>query len=185
MESTTKVVTGKVRFCYVNVFEPRESSEGETPKYSVCILIPKDDTATIDKINKAIEAAKRAGQSRLADNKGRIPSNIRLPLRDGDADRPDDPAYENMMFLNANTIRKPAIVDKNLNPILEREEFYSGCWGHASINFFAYNTSNSKGIGVGLLALQKTKDDEPLSGAYTNVEEDFGGIKDDDDDDLG
>lgn len=182
METTTKVVTGKVRFCYVNVFEPKASNEGETPKYSVCILIPKSDAVTLNKIQKAIEAAKSLGKAKLADKTGRIPATIRMPLRDGDEDRPDDPAFSDMMFLNANTTRRPPVVDKNLNQILDTDELYSGCWGHASINFFAYNVDKSKGIGTGLLALQKTKDDEPLSGAYTSVEEDFGGLNDDDDD---
>ena len=56
MENSTKVVTGKVRFCYVNVFEPTVMNEGDTPKYNICILIPKGDAKTLDKINKAIEA---------------------------------------------------------------------------------------------------------------------------------
>ena len=82
--NSTKVVTGKVRFFYVNVFEPTAMNEGDTPKYNICVLIPKSDTATIDKIKKAIEAAKEAGKAKLADKNGRIPANLKLPLRDGD-----------------------------------------------------------------------------------------------------
>ena len=63
--NSTKVVTGKVRFCYVNVFEPTAMNEGDTPKYNICVLIPKSDTATIDKIKKAVEAAKEAGYATL------------------------------------------------------------------------------------------------------------------------
>ena len=101
MENSTKVVTGKVRFCYVNVFEPTAMNEGDTPKYNICILIPKDDAKTIEKINKAIEAAKQAGKAKLADKNGKIPSNLKLPLRDGDDERGDDPAFEGMYFINA------------------------------------------------------------------------------------
>ena len=139
MENSTKVVTGKVRFCYVNVFEPTAMNEGDTPKYNICILIPKDDAKTLEKINKAIEAAKQAGKAKLADKNGKIPSNLKLPLRDGDDERSDDPAFEGMYFINANSQRKPSIVDKDLNPIMEKEEFYSGCYGRASINFYAFN----------------------------------------------
>lgn len=170
---STKVVTGKVRFCYVNVFEPTAMDNSATPKYNICIIIPKSDTATVDKINKAIEAAKQAGKAKLADKNGKIPANIKLPLRDGDIDRADDPAFENSWFINANTLRRPSIVDRNLSPIIEREDFYSGCYGRASINFYAFNVS-SKGIAAGLNNLQKLEDGEPLTGGST-ADEDFGG----------
>lgn len=171
--NSTKVVTGKVRFCYVNVFEPTAMNEGDTPKYNICILIPKSDTATIDKIKKAIEAAKEAGKSKLADKNGRIPANLKLPLRDGDEERPDDPAFEDRYFINANSMRQPSIVDRSLNPIMSRDEFYSGCYGRASINFYAFNVS-SKGIATGLNNLQKLEDGEMLAGGST-AGEDFGG----------
>ena len=173
--NSTKVVTGKVRFCYVNVFEPTAMNEGDTPKYNVCILISKGDKATLDKISKAIAAAKEAGKAKLANKNGQLPADaaLKLPLRDGDAERPDDPAFESCYFINANSNRKPSIVDRDLNPIMEKEEFYSGCYGRASINFYAFNVS-SKGIAAGLNNLQKLEDGEMLAGGST-AEEDFGG----------
>lgn len=170
---STKVITGKVRFCYCNVFEATAMNEGETPKYNICILIPKTDTTTLNKINKAIEAAKELGKSKIADKKGNIPANIKLPLRDGDTDRADDPAFEGTYFINASSLRKPAIVDKDLDPILDKSEFYAGCYGRASINFYAFNVQ-SKGIACGLNNLQKLADGEPLAGG-SSAEEDFGG----------
>lgn len=172
-ENSTKVVTGKVRFCYVNVFEPTALNDGDTPKYNICILIPKSDTKTLSAIRNAIEAAKTVGKPKLADKNGKIPSTIKLPLRDGDEERSDDPAYEGMMFINANSTRKPTVVDKDLNPIMSQEEFYSGCYGRASINFYAFNVQ-SKGIAAGLQNLQKLEDGEMLAGGST-AEEDFGG----------
>lgn len=179
-ENSTKVVTGKVRFCYVNVFEPTALNDGDTPKYNICILIPKSDTKTLEAIRNAVEAAKIAGKSKLADKNGKIPSTIKLPLRDGDEERSDDPAYEDMMFINANSTRKPTVVDKDLNPIMSQEEFYSGCYGRASINFYAFNVQ-SKGIAAGLQNLQKLEDGEMLAGGST-AEEDFGGENQWDDD---
>ncbi len=173
MENSTKVITGKVRFCYASVFEPQTMNDGDTPKYSVCVLIPKSDTKTLDKVKKAIEAAKIAGKAKIADKNGKIPSTLKMPLRDGDEERSDDPAYEGMMFINASSVRKPTIVDKELNPIMSQDEFYSGCYGRASINFYAFNV-NSKGIAAGLNNLQKLDDGEPLSGGST-ADEDFGG----------
>lgn len=171
--NSTKVVTGLVRFCYVNVFEPRALNEGEQPKYGICILIPKSDQETIDKVNAAIEAAKVVGKAKIADKNGRIPGNIKTPLRDGDDERSDDPAFENCYFINANSVRKPGLVDKDLNPILSQDEFYSGCYGRASISFYAFNVQ-SKGIAASLNNLQKLKEGEMLAGG-ASAEEDFGG----------
>lgn len=171
--NSTSVVTGKVRFCYANVFEASAMNEGETAKYSVCVLIPKTDTKTIEKIEKAIEAAKQAGKAKLADKSGRIPSNIKTPLRDGDDERGDDPAFEGMYFLNASSTRKPGIVNKDLEPIMSKDEFYSGCYGRASLSFYAFNVQ-SKGIACGLNNLQKLEDGETLAGG-SSAEEDFGG----------
>jgi hypothetical protein len=179
---TTKVVTGKVRFSYANVFEPKALNEGDTPKYSVCLLIPKSDTKTVDKIKKAIEAAKVAGKAVLADKNGKIPSTVKNPLRDGDDERGDDPAFEGMYFINANSHRKPSIVGKDLEPIMSQEEFYSGCYGRASLNFYAYNVQ-SKGIAAGLNNLQKLEEGEPLAGGST-ASEDFGGENAWEDDDM-
>ena len=173
MEATSKVITGKVRFCYANVFEPTAMNEGETPKYSVCILIPKSDTTTLEKIKKAIEVAKEQGRGKIADKNGKIPANIKLPLRDGDVERDDDPNFEGCFFLNASSTRKPGIVDRSLEPIMSKDEFYSGCYGRAALNFYAYNV-NSKGIAAGLNNLQKLEDGEPLAGG-SSAEEDFGG----------
>lgn len=173
MENSTKVITGKVRFSYANVFEPTAMQDGQTPKYNVSIIISKSDTKTVEAIKKAIEAAKEAGKSKIADKNGKIPVNLKTPLHDGDEERPDDPAYENSYFVNANSERKPGIVDRDLNPIMSRDDFYSGCYGRASINFYAFNV-NSKGIACGLNNLQKLEDGERLAGG-SSAEEDFGG----------
>lgn len=180
--SSTKVVTGKIRFCYAHVFEPSAVNEGDDPKYSVCLLIPKEDEATLKKIENAVKAAIELGKSKLADKNGRVPSSIKLPLRDGDDERGDDPAFAGCYFINANSTRKPSIVDKDLNPIMSKDEFYSGCYGRASINFYAYNVQ-SKGIAAGLNNLQKLADGEPLAGG-SSAEDDFGGDNAYADDDL-
>lgn len=174
MENSTKVVTGKVRFCYANVFEPSSMEGSDALKYSVCVLISKDDTKTLEAIKKGIENAKAVGKTKIADKNGKIPAMLKLPLRDGDVEREDDPAFAGMMFINATSNRKPAIVDKDLNPVMSKEEFYSGCYGRASINFYAFNTNGNKGIAAGLQNLQKLEDGEMLAGGST-AEDDFGG----------
>lgn len=170
---STKVVTGKVRFSYVNIFRSRAFREGQDAKYSICLLIPKEDKAGVKKLRDAIEEAKREGISSKWG--GKVPKNLHLPLRDGDEERADEaPEYEGMWFLNANSTTKPGIVDKDLNEILDPDEVYSGCWGRASINFFAYDSNGNRGVGVGLNNIQKLKDGDRLGGARASAEDDFG-----------
>ena len=178
-----KVITGLVRLSYVNIFKSRAFHEGDDAKYSVCLLIPKSDKATLKKIKAAIEEATQEGISSKWG--GKRPANLRTPLRDGDEERAEEAEeYEGMYFLNATSNNKPGIVDKDLNEILDPEEVYSGCWGRASINFFPYDAKGNKGIGAGLNNIQKIKDGEPLGGARASAESDFGdGFKVDDDDD--
>lgn len=177
----TKVITGvNTRWSYVNAWEPK-SINGGAPKYSVSLIIPKSDTKTLEKIRAAIQAAYEEGQSKLKGNCRSIPalSALKTPLRDGDAERPDDEAYANSYFVNANSGTAPGIVDADRNPILERSEVYSGVYGRASINFYAFNSNGNKGIACGLNNLQKIRDGEPLGGK-SRAEDDFAEEDEDD-----
>ena len=170
----TKVITGvKTRWSYANVWEPK-SINGGAPKYSVSLIIPKSDTKTVTAVKNAIQAAYDEGQSKLKGNSKSVPalSAIKNPLRDGDAERPDDETYKDSYFINANSATAPGIVDAARQPILERSEVYSGVYGRASINFYAFNSNGNKGIACGLNNLQKISDGEPLGGK-TRAEDDF------------
>ena len=176
-----KVITGPdTRWSYANVWEAK-SINGGAPKFSVSLIIPKSDTATIAKIRAAIEAAYKEGEAKLKGNGRSVPalSVLKTPLRDGDTERPDDEAYANAYFVNANSATAPGIVDADRQPILDRSEVYSGVYGRASINFYAFNSNGNKGIACGLNNLQKIRDGEPLGGKsrpeddFAEEEEDF------------
>jgi hypothetical protein len=179
--TATKVVTDPVRLSYLHVFQPTSINEQSEKKYSVSIIVPKSNTKLVDKLNKAIKAALELGKPKWG---GKIPPNLKMPMRDGDIDRPDDEAYKGAYFINASSKTKPTCVDLQLNAILDANEMYSGCYGRVSINFYPFNSGGSKGIAAGLNNLQKTKDGEPLSGRPT-AEADFGdGYQGDDDEEL-
>ena len=176
-----KVITGpNTRWSYANVWEPK-SINGGTPKYSVSLIIPKSDTKTIAKIQAAIEAAYKEGEAKLKGNGRSVPalSVLKTPLRDGDTERPDDEAYADAYFINANSAAAPGIVDADRQPIIDRSEVYSGVYGRASINFYAFNSNGNKGIACGLNNLQKIKDGEPLGGK-SRAEDDFASEDEDD-----
>ena len=180
-----KVITGKdTRLSYAHVWEPA-SINGGKPKYSVCCMIPKSDSLTVDKIRQAIGAAYREGAGKLKGNGKSVPpmGAIHNPLRDGDAERPDDPDYAGMWFVNANTDRAPGIVGPDCSPILDRDEVYSGCYCRASLTFFAYNSNGNRGIACGLNNLQKVRDGERLGGRMS-AEAEFAGLDDEEEEDF-
>ena len=180
MKNPTKVITGpKTRWSYANVWQPK-SINGGTPKYSVSLIIPKSDTVTVNKIKAAIQAAYEEGESKLKGNGKSVPSlkAIKTPLRDGELERPDDEAYKNSYFVNANSTTAPGIVDADRQPIIDTSEVYSGVYGRASINFYAFNSNGNKGIACGLNNLQKISNGEPLGGR-SRAEDDFADEEDD------
>jgi hypothetical protein len=174
--NATKVVTGKVRLSYAHVWEPVSINDSK-PKYSVSLVIPKSDKETIKAINAAVDAAIEEGIAKFG---GKKPNKaaLKLPLRDGDTER-DDEVYKNCFFVNANSTTAPQIVDRSVQPILDREEVYSGCYARVSINFYAYNTNGNKGIACGLGNIQKIADGEPLGGR-TTAKDDFSSLEDED-----
>ena len=174
--NATKVVTGKVRLSYAHVWEPVSINDSK-PKYSVSLVIPKSDKETIKKINAAVDAAIEEGLAKFG---GKKPNKaaLKLPLRDGDTER-DDEVYKNCFFVNANSTTAPQIVDRTVQPILDRAEVYSGCYARVSINFYAYNTNGNKGIACGLGNIQKIADGEPLGGR-TSAKDDFSSLEDED-----
>lgn len=174
MSKSAKVIIAG-RFSYANVWEPK-SINGSDPKYSISIIIPKDDKKTVAAIQKAIDEAKKEGIAKFG---GKIPSNLKTPLRDSDIDRPDDPSYANSYFINANSKNAPQIVDSKVQPILDRSEVYSGCYGKISVNFYPFSINGSKGIAAGLGNIQKLSNGESLGGK-NRAEDDFE-IEDDDD----
>lgn len=173
----TKVVTGTARLSYANVWDPK-SINGSAEKYSVSIIIPKSDTKTITAIERAIDAALEAGKGKFG---GKMPNkaSLKLPLRDGDIDRPDDPAYADSYFVNANSKTAPQIVDSAINPIMDRSEVYSGVYARVSINFYAFNSNGNRGVACGLGNIQKVRDGEPLGGG-SSAADDFATEADDD-----
>lgn len=166
-QNKTKVIV-PCRFSYLHCWEP-DSINGSEPKYSVSAIIPKSDTKTVEAIKAAIDQAKKDSVSKWG---GKIPANLKLPLRDGDIDRPDDEAYAGCYFFNANSRQAPEIVDAQVQPILNQAEVYSGCYGRISVTFYGYNSNGNRGIAAGLGNIQKLRDGDPLGGR-TRAEDDF------------
>ncbi len=174
----TKVLTGEVRISYANLVTPRASQQGGEPKYSVTLLIPKTDAATLNDIAASINAAYEDGVSRKWG--GAHPQKKEL-LHDGDGLRPSGLPFgdecKGHYVLTASTKNKPQVVGiDNINCELAPNDIYSGMYARVTLNFFPYDTSGSKGVGCGLGNVLKIRDGEPLAGGASAASDfaDFG-----------
>lgn len=182
MEQTTKVITGKVRLSYAHLWEPSAIKEGQPKKYSASLIIPKSDLGTIKKIQDAIELATAQGKTDKWG--GKIPPNLKLPLRDGDKERPEDPAYKNSYFINANSAQQPGMLDTDKSDMaFNKTGMYSGCYAKVSINLYPYDANGSKGVACGLNNILKVADGPALSGR-ARAEDDFKDVEADDEEDI-
>lgn len=175
----TSLRIGEVRFSYANVFSPRKNEDGTPGKYSVQLLIPKSNKQGLKMIEEAMEAAKQKGKTDKWG--GKIPARMQSVLRDGDEEHPDEEVYEGMMFMNCSTVNPPQVsVRENgaINAALDTNDFYSGCWGAAVVNFYPYSVSGNNGVACGLNLVIKTRDDESLGGSAMSTDAAFGDMAD-------
>ena len=174
----TRVTTDKVRLSYVHLFKPFAKEQGQEPKFSVTILLPKSDTATKSRIDAAIEAAKQKGT--VDKWNGVCPPIVDTPIHDGDGVRRDGTPYGpeckgHWVFTATSRADRPIeVVDANLNPIIDQTQIYSGIYGRVSVNFAAYYNNGNKGIGCYLGPVQKLSDGEVLGGGTITAAEAFG-----------
>ena len=97
--------------------------------------------------------------------------DLKMPLRDGDIERSDE-VYEGCYFMYASSANKPFILDEFNNQINNKEDFYNGCYGYASINFYAFNTDKNKGIACRINNIVKIENGDLLDDKST-VKEDM------------
>jgi hypothetical protein len=160
-----------VRFSYMNVFKARSVDAESTPKFSVSLIIPKDHPQLAE-IKAAI---KSVVEEKWPDPKKR-PPGLHVPIRDGDSDpaRSGDPAYAGAFFIGANAMpdSPPAVVDPQAKKVEDHSFWVSGDYGHASVDFYAFDRPIKRGVAAGLRGVQFISKGEPLS-ARGNVYADF------------
>jgi len=187
MPSATQLTTGKVRFSYCTLFTPRAIKEGDQPKYSVTLLIPKSDKATLAKINGAVEAAKDAYMKKNPGKK--LPTAMKISMHDGDGERVNGGEFgeecKGHYVMTVSSKNPPVVIYADKTPLTDPQELYSGCYGRVVINFYVYDFQGNKGVSAGLNGVMKLYDGEPLAGGVVRDEDWDTDYADDDDNLLG
>lgn len=171
-----RVLTGEVRLSYAHLTQPRSSRPNEAPKYSVTLLIPKTDVATVNEIHSAIKAAYETGVTGKWAGKHPIMKEI---LHDGDGVRQSgQPFGDECKGHWVITASKQAangapflcsIEDRN--SVIAPTEIYSGIYARVTLEFYPYDRPDSKGVACGLRGVMKTRDGEPLCGTVVTSSE--------------
>lgn len=178
----SKVITGKVRFSYVALLNPRNDLNGNS-KYSVTALLPKSDIQTKQAIDAAIAQAIEEGRNGKWN--GIVPPVVPTPIHDGDGVKDSGEPYGDeckgcwvfTASTNADPTRpRPEIVGPDLQPIMSAAEVYSGMYGRLSVNFAPYFSAGKRGIGCYLNNVQKLEDGTPLGGSRTSAADDFSAV---------
>lgn len=154
--SDTIVMTGEAMASYCYLLEMREGLDGKMA-YSTSLLFDKDTgKESLDVLKQAADNALRAKFG------NKIPSGLRLPWHDGDQKRPDDPAYENKIYLNVKNTREVPVVGPNMDTITDPSQVYSGCYLRAKLAAYAYDYRGTRGVAFGIRSAQKLRDGKAL-----------------------
>lgn len=154
------------RFSYAHVLSPRVDDRTGEKKYACCLLIDKKDTEAVKLVEDAVEAAKALYKERY----GRPSGKLKTVAHDGDEERPDNPNYAGLLYINASSKSAPGVKVLESGVMvdaLDDNDFYSGCYGAADINFYPFNKNGAFGISCGLNNVIKLKDGEKLAGGMS------------------
>lgn len=186
-EQSTRLILPPALGCFVWLAKPRppmKRAAGDSPgrsTYQIVLIFKKSDK---DKLQALAQAVKETAVAAFgASPKGKI----RMPIRDGDADRPGYKEFADSYFVTASSERKPQVVNRRREPILDadmEDEAYSGCTFIASVVPYSYDYQGNRGVAIGLRNLMVTAKGPHLDGGVSAEEEfkDFGGGPDESDD---
>lgn len=169
---------------YPHLEKPSAVQEGQDPKYSCGLMVPKSDAKLLGEIAKAIaECGKESFGA--GDKEAFAKKQLNWPIRDGDdmLDSEGEPREDTkgMYILTARSNKKPIVVGPDRSAF-DVENVYAG--GYARLNFSvgSYNTAGNRGVTFYLNAVQWMRDGERLGGGAPPVNDMFDDESDEADD---
>lgn len=162
-----KLITPEFRGSFVQVMEPKAFDQSQDPKYSMVIVIPKEDKFVAD-LNKMIEKV-------AIEKWGELPKKLRTFIKDGDQEEEKYDWAGNIVFTASNKSKPGVVVKAESGQLVEpmnNEEIYSGAYYRAAIRPYAYEYNNSKGVAISLDNVMKVKDGEKFT-SRTTAQDDF------------
>lgn len=147
MTASTRIVLKNIYASYVSVFEPRPKMSGDGMEYSMMVVVPKDHPQLEELKGSVIKVAKEAFPKMK-------PAQLKLGLRDADAEGKDNENMQNTMFINARSDRAPQVISRSKKIITDPDQFYSGCLVNVALSIFSYDVNGSRGVSARLNAIQ-------------------------------
>lgn len=155
-EQMKSIVTPIGRLCFVHLFEPYKAEGSERELYSAVLVFPK--STDISALKKSVADAVRA----------KWPEGCkggRNPINDGDLKADDwGEVFKDSWYIRVSSQNRPAVVDRNVQDIIDPSQVWSGQYGRATVRPYAYDKSGNKGVSFGFTAIQIARDGERLSG---------------------
>lgn len=136
---------------YPHLFQARSVNPGDDPKYSCSVLLHKTDPQ-VAQVQAIIDTEKANGWPSGFPPKGKI------FMKDCAIEFPNEPKVKDYMIVqgNAKIDSKPAVVDANLQPVLDPSQACAGSVAWVAFNTFTYDHAVNKGVGAGLNAVMLT-----------------------------
>lgn len=185
-KTQTRVKLKNVRLSYVNLLTPNSFEGQNDPKFRCDVLIRKDDETNVTLVREAIASAienAKAGKGCFAGEdlkKAKAVGKWHSALKDGDVEKPDDPAYKGCYFISPwkKADDAPQVVDIKGTLITKdtpnaSDMVYSGVYAHITVSFFAYKNLGNYGTGCYLGNVLTLENGERLAGGK-KAEDDFG-----------
>lgn len=178
-EGTIK--TPKCRLIYPSLFEPT-NTKGSTVdtdekklKYRLALLVPKG--ANVDYLKERVNEV-RSEMSAKEREAARLPF-----IKTADQQSLAKYADDYPLLLRVTSKYVPDVVGPGMGKI-DESEAYSGRWGRAVLNPYAYPSidGGKPGIALGLNSVQFLDHDEPIGGSRVSAEDEFEAVEVDGDD---
>lgn len=156
-----------VRLSFPHLFEPHSMEEGQEKKYGATFILDNEQHGKLlDHIEAAID--------RIALDFWKKKMHFKSCLRDGNEKAEMDGYGDGIMFISAARKTRPAVVDRQVNPVTEEDGIiYAGCYVNATIRLWVQDNKWGKRVNAELRAVQFVKDGESFGAGPVDAENEF------------